>query len=82
MRDEHRAAQLSLTCSNQLNVSVSKTMEKVKWWKDKCEELKWLNDAHRKQAIEIKEMQLKINEYKVLTEDMTKEYKETKLSMC
>jgi hypothetical protein len=48
----------------------------------KCDELKWLNNAYIRQSMKIEEMQLKINEYKALAENMTEDYKETILSMC
>jgi hypothetical protein len=57
-------------------------MEKVKWWKRKCDELKWLNNAYIRQSMKIEEMQLKINEYKALAENMTEDKEETILSMC
>jgi hypothetical protein len=82
MRYERRAARLALTSANQLKIAAANKMEKIKWWKGKCDELKWLNNVYMKQSIKKEEMQLKIDEYKTLTKNMTKEYEETILSMC
>ncbi len=41
-----------------------------------------LKDAYMNQSTEIEEMQQKIDEYEVLTEEMTEDYKATILSMC
>ncbi len=82
MRDEHKAAQVALASANQLKIAATGKMEKVKWWKGKCDELKWLNNAYIRQSMKIEEMQLKINEYKALAENMTEVYEETILSMC
>jgi hypothetical protein len=82
MRDERKAAQLALASANQLKIAATGKMEKVKWWKGKCDELKWLNNAYVRQSMKIEEMQLKINEYKALAENMTEDYEETILSMC
>jgi hypothetical protein len=62
MRDECKAAWLVLASANQLKIAATGKMEKVKWWKGKCDELKWLNYAYIRQSMKIEEMQLKINE--------------------
>ncbi len=81
MRDEHKAARLALASANQLKIAATGKMEKVKWWKGKCDELKWLNNAYIRQSMKIEEMQLKVNEYEALAENMTEDYEETILSI-
>jgi hypothetical protein len=49
-------------------------MAKIKLWKGKYEELRLLKDACMNQSTEIEEMQRKIDEYEVLTEEMTEDY--------
>jgi hypothetical protein len=57
-------------------------MDKIKWWKGKCNNLTRLKDAYMTQATKMGEMQQKIDEYERLSEDMTEDYEETILSMC
>ena len=52
-------------------------MAKIKLWKGKYEELRLLKDACMNQSTEIEEMQRKIDEYEVLTEEMTEDYEAT-----
>ena len=52
----------------------SNRMAKIKLWKGKYEELRLLKDACMNQSTEIEEMQRKIDEYEVLTEEMTEDY--------
>ena len=41
-----------------------------------------LKDAYMNQSIKMEEMQWKIDEYEVLTEEMTEDYEATILSKC
>ena len=57
-------------------------MDKIKWWKGKCDNLTRLKDAYVTQATKMGEMQQKVDEYERLSEDMTEDYEEMILSMC
>ena len=57
-------------------------MDKIKWWKGKCNKLTLLKDAYVTQANKMEEMQQKIDECERLSEEMTKDYEDTILSMC
>ena len=82
MKDERRAARLASDWAKQLKVIASNRMDKIKWWKAKCNKLTLLQDAYVSQANKMEEMQQKIDEYERLSEDMTEDYEETILSMC
>jgi hypothetical protein len=82
MKDERRAARLASDSAKQLKVIASDRMDKIKWWKGKCDELTRLKDAYVTQATKMEEMQQRIDEYERLSEEMTEDYEETILSMC
>jgi len=62
MKDKRRAARLSSNSAKQLKVIASNRMDKIKWWKGKCNELTLLKDAYVTQANKMEEMQQKIDE--------------------
>ena len=82
MKDERRAARQASDSAKQLKVIASDRMDKIKWWKGKCNELTRLKDAYVTQATKMEEMQQRIDEYKNVTEEMTEDFEETILSMC
>jgi hypothetical protein len=82
MKDERRAARQASDSAKQLKVIASYRMDKIKWWKGKCDELTYLQDAYMTQATKMEEMQQRIDEYERLSEEMTEDYEETILSMC
>ena len=82
MKDELRAARQASDSAKQLKVIASDRMDKIKWWKGKCNELTHLKDAYVTQATKMEEMQQRIDEYERLSEEMTEDYEETILSMC
>jgi len=82
MKDERRAARQASDSAKQLKVIASDRMDKIKWWKGKCNELTRLKDAYVTQATKMEEMQQRIDEYERLSEEMTEDYEETILSMC
>ena len=82
MQDECRAVRLASDSAHKQKSIASNRMAKIKLWKGKYEELRLLKDAYMNQSTEIEEMQRKIDEYEVLTEEMTEDYEATILSMC
>jgi hypothetical protein len=82
MKDERRAARQASDLAKQLKVIASDRMDKITWWKGKCDELTHLKDAYMTQATKMEEMQQRIDEYERLSEEMTEDYEETILSMC
>ena len=77
MQDERRAVYLASDSAHQQKSIASNRMAKIKLWKGKYEELRLLKDAYMNQSTEIEEMQRKIDEYEVLTEEMTEDYEAT-----
>jgi hypothetical protein len=77
MQDERRAVRLASDSAHQQKSIASNRMAKIKLWKGKYEELRLLKDAYMNQSTEIEEMQRKIDEYEVLTEEMTEDYEAT-----
>ena len=82
MKDERRAARQASDSTKQLKVIASDRMDKIKWWKGKCDELTRIKDAYMTQANKIDDMQQRIDEYERLSKEMTEDYEETILSMC
>ena len=82
MKDECRAARQASDSAKQLKVIASDRMDKIKWWKGKCDELTHLQDAYMTQASKMEEMQQRIDEYERLSKEMTEDYEEAILSMC
>jgi hypothetical protein len=74
MQDERRAAPLASNSANQQKSIASNQMDKIKWWKGKYEELQLFKDSYINQTTQIEGMQQKIDEYDVLTEEMTEDY--------
>jgi hypothetical protein len=82
MQDERTAVRLASHSAHQQKSIASNRMAKIKLWKGKYEEMRLLKDAYMNQSTEIEEIQRKIDEYEVLTEEMTEDYEATILSMC
>ena len=56
-------------------------MEKMKFWKNKCEELSTRENEFAKQSNEMEELEIQLLEYELIIEEMTEEYKATIHSM-
>jgi hypothetical protein len=81
-RDARQAVRLLTNSAEALKSLASDRLSKIKLWKRKCDDLYLLKDAYTKQSGEMVEMQQKIKEYEILTEEMTEDYESTILTMC
>ena len=48
-------------------------LEKMKLWKNKCEELSTRENEFSKQSIEMKELEIQLLEYELIIKEMTEE---------
>jgi hypothetical protein len=48
-------------------------LEKMKLWKNKCEELSTRENEFSKQSIEMEELEIQLLEYELIIEEMTEE---------
>lgn len=51
-------------------------LEKMKLWKNKCEELSTRENEFSKQSIEMEELGIQLLEYELIIEEMTEEYED------
>ena len=80
-RDERRkkqAASKLVAAKEDLALSC---LEKMKLWKNKCEELSTRENEFAKQSNEMEELEIQLLEYELIIEEMTEEYEATIHSM-